>query len=72
MYLNEKITIDCHIYLKKSPAEKVLSIIFFEKLFLEKTENINVFWNGNKMKGSNKDALQSGRDRYTAKNYITT
>ena len=27
---------------------------------------------GNKMKGGNKDALQSGRDRYTAKNYITT
>ena len=24
------------------------------------------------MKGFNKDALQSGRDRYTAKNYITT
>ena len=24
------------------------------------------------MKGGNKDALQSGRDRYTAKNYITT
>ena len=24
------------------------------------------------MKGGNKDGLQSGRDRYTAKNYVTT
>ena len=24
------------------------------------------------MKGGNKDALQSGRDRYAAKNYIAT
>ena len=45
---------------------------FFEKLSFEKGENINVFWKGNKTKGGNKDELQSGRDRYTAKNYITT
>ena len=45
---------------------------FFEKLFCEKRENINVFWKENKMKGVNKDALQSGADKYTTKNYITT
>ena len=45
---------------------------FFEKLCFEKRENINVFWKGNKKKGGNKDALQSGRNRYIAKNYITT
>ena len=44
---------------------------FFEKLCFEKRENINVFWKGNKTKGGNKDALLSGRDKYTAKNYIT-
>ena len=44
---------------------------FFEKLCFEKRENINVFWKGNKTKGGNKDALQSVRDSYTAKNYIT-
>ena len=44
---------------------------FFRKImFRKKKENINVFWKGNKMKGGNKDALQSGRDRQTAKNYI--
>ena len=31
-----------------------------------------IFWKGNKMKGGNKDAVQSDIDRYTAKNYITT
>ena len=35
---------------------------FFEKLYFEKREIINVFWKGNKTKGGNKDA----------KNYITT
>ena len=45
---------------------------FFEKLYWEKRENINVFWKENKMKGVNKDALQSGADKYTTKNYITT
>ena len=45
---------------------------FFEKLCFEKRENINGFWKGNKTEGGNKDALQSGRDRYTAKNYTTT
>ena len=44
---------------------------FFEKLFFEKRENIKIFWKENKMKGGNKDALQSGRDRYASKNYIT-
>ena len=44
---------------------------FFEKICFEKRENINVFWKGNKMKGGNQDALQSDKDRYTAKNYIT-
>ena len=46
--------------------------IFFEKLCFEKKENINLLWKGNKTKGVNKDALYLGRDRYTAKNYITT
>ena len=32
-------------------------INFFKKLCFEKSENIYVFWKGNKMKGSNKDAL---------------
>ena len=36
---------------------------FFEKLFFEKMENINVLWKGNKTKGGNKDALQSDGDR---------
>ena len=40
---------------------------FFEKLCFEKRKNINAFWKGNKTKGDNKDALQSYRDRYTAK-----
>ena len=30
---------------------------FFEKLYFEKSENINVFWKGNKTKGGNMDAL---------------
>ena len=45
---------------------------FFEKLYFEKREKINVFWKGNKTNSGNKDALQSGTDRYTAKNCITT
>ena len=45
---------------------------FFEILCFEKRENINVFWKGNKMKDGNKDALQSFRVKYTAKNYSTT
>ena len=45
---------------------------FFEKLFFEEREIINVFWKGNKMKGGNKDALQSGRDKYIVKSIITT
>ena len=36
---------------------KWILMIFFEKLCVEKRENINVFWKGNKTKGSNKDAL---------------
>ena len=39
--------------------------MFSKKLFIEKRENINFFWKGNKMKGGYEDALQSGRDRYT-------
>ena len=35
-------------------------------------ENIDVFWKGNKMKGGNKYSLQSRRDRYITKKYITT
>ena len=30
---------------------------FFEKLWFEKRENINVFWKRNEMNGVNKDAL---------------
>ena len=45
---------------------------FFRKIMFGKKENINVFWQGNKMKGGNKDALQSDIDKYTSKNYITT
>ena len=45
---------------------------FFEKICFEKRENINVFWKENKTKGGEKHALWSGKDRYTAKNYITT
>ena len=44
---------------------------FFEKILFEKRENIHIFWKGNKMKGGNKDALLSDRDRHSAKNYIT-
>ena len=36
---------------------KRILMIFFEKLCFEKSENINVFWKGNKTKGGNKDAL---------------
>ena len=43
---------------------------FLEKLICEKRENIKVFWTGNKMKGVNKDTLQSGRDRYTANSAV--
>ena len=46
--------------------------IFSKKIFFEKRENIYDFWKENKMKGGNKDTLLSGRDRYTAENYITT
>ena len=45
---------------------------FFENLYWEKRENINVFWKENKMKGVNKDALQSGKDKFTTKKYIIT
>ena len=38
---------------------------------LKKGKILMFLWKGNKTKGSNKDALQSGRARYTAKNYIT-
>ena len=44
---------------------------FFEKLYFEKRKNINAFWKGNKTEGGKKDALQSSRDRYITKNYIT-
>ena len=36
---------------------KWILMSFSEKLFSEKRENINVFWNGIEMKGGNKDAL---------------
>ena len=39
--------------------------------FLKKEGKMLMFF-GNKTKGGNKYALQSGIDRYTAKNYITT
>ena len=45
---------------------------FFEKICFEKRENTNAFSKGNKTKGDNKDALLSGRDRYTAKKFIKT
>ena len=44
---------------------------FLKKIRFEKRENFNVFQKGNKMKDGNNDALLSGRDRHTAKNYIT-
>ena len=48
------------------------AIEFFLKNYFFRKRKIIFFSKGNKMKGGNKDALQSGRDRYTAKNYITT
>ena len=45
---------------------------FSKKICFEKREKFNVFWKRNKMKGCNNDALLSGRERYTAKNYTTT
>ena len=45
---------------------------FLKNYVLKKRENFNVFWKGNKMKSGNNDALLSGRDRHTVKNYITT
>ena len=45
---------------------------FFRKNNFFKKENIKVFWKENNAKSDNKDALKSGSDRYTAKNYITT
>ena len=36
---------------------------FIEKICFKKRESINIFEKGNKMKGGNKDALLSGRDR---------
>ena len=53
-------------YLQMNTVEFFLKNIYWEKgkwFFLMK---------GNKLKGGNKEALQSGRDRYSAKNYITT
>ena len=48
-------------------------MIFFSKnYFLKKKEDIIIILKGNKMKCGNKDALQSGRDRHTTKNYSTT
>ena len=47
-------------------------INFFEKLLCEKRENMNAFWKGNKMKGMNKESLQSGKDEYASKDYIAT
>ena len=35
--------------------------VFLKKMFIEKGENIFSFFEGNKMKGGNKDALLSGR-----------
>ena len=45
---------------------------FLKKNVFERKENVNVFWTGNKIENGNKDALLSGRDRYTTKNYMTT
>ena len=45
---------------------------FFSKNFVLRKGKMLIFWKGNKMKGGNKDAVQSDIDRYTAKNYITT
>ena len=45
---------------------------FLKKYVLEKEIILMFFWKVNKMKGCNNDALLSGRDRHTAKNYITT
>ena len=43
----------------------------FLKNYLLRKGKILIFWKGNKMKDGNKDALQSGRGKYIAKNYIT-
>ena len=47
------------------------TIEFFSKIYFLRKGKILIFWKGNKIKGVNKDALQSGRDKYTIKNYIT-
>ena len=47
------------------------TIGFFKKKYVLKNEKILMFfWKGNKMKGVNNDALLSGRDRHTTKNYV--
>ena len=48
------------------------TIEFFLDNYLLRKGKILFFFKGNKMKDGNKDALLSGRDRYTGKNYITT
>ena len=48
------------------------AIEFFLKNYLLRKVKIFFWGEGNKMKGGNKDTLLSGRDRYTAKNYIRT
>ena len=47
-------------------------LIFSRNYFVKKGKILMFFWKGNKTKAGNKDALESGRDRYNAKNYITT
>ena len=45
--------------------------ILLKNCFLKNGKAL-VFWKKNKMKGGSKDALLSGRDRHTAKNYVAT
>ena len=46
--------------------------LFLKKNIYWEKEKYIFFWKENKMKGGNKNVLQSGRDRYTTKKYITT
>ena len=63
--------IEIHIIGASEIIFKWILLLFSKKLFIEKKEILFILWKGNKMKGGNKVASQSGRDRYTVKNYVT-
>ena len=52
----KSITKFCVIGASENICKRIL-LNFFEKLYFEKRENINVFWKGNRTKGGNKNAL---------------